>query len=119
MKIWYSLAAQLKLRPFKTTAGLKHRPFKTCNGAAKAAPFQNKGKKLRPFKTWGLSCALSKRGLKLGPFKTYFLPATWATLVFMRPAPRLIISCNSSGEDERSNAVSSVICFWKYNVASD
>ena len=36
-----------------------------------------------------------------------------------KPCPRLIMSCNSSAMDERASAVSSVICFWKYSVASD
>jgi hypothetical protein len=37
----------------------------------------------------------------------------------MAPAPREIISCNSSGLDERPRAVCNVISFLKYNVASD
>src|SRR5581483_2615952 len=35
------------------------------------------------------------------------------------PAPREIISCSSSGFDERESAVCNVITFLKYNVAND
>ena len=35
------------------------------------------------------------------------------------PAPREIISCSSSGFDERDSAVCSVISFLKYRVAND
>src|SRR3954451_8566821 len=49
----------------------------------------------------------------------YFRVCAAAAPVPRSPTPRFTISCNSSAFDERMIAVSSVICFWKYNVASD
>ncbi len=46
-------------------------------------------------------------------------PAIEGAGVGSEPAPREIISCSSSGFDERDSAVCSEISFLKYSVASD
>src|SRR6185312_12523635 len=44
---------------------------------------------------------------------TLFYRRKGAAVALAAITPRLIMSCNSSGMDERCSAVSSVICFWK------
>jgi hypothetical protein len=48
-----------------------------------------------------------------GKWEKIYLRCGAAAAVFVACTPRLIMSCNSSGMDERANAVSSVMAFWK------